>query len=255
MTTDTDELPDGPYLVAEGLSKAYHAGSEVVHAVRDVSLALRPGELVLLTGASGSGKSTLLHMLAGLEPPDSGSVQVHGQVLTGVGAARSAALRLRHIGVVFQDGNLIDELNAQDNVSLPLEVAGTSRSAARSAAQEALRAVGLDGLGARLPAELSGGQRQRVAVARALVGSRRVLLADEPTGSLDSETGRQVIDVIRRLCDSGAAAVVASHDLRHTRVADSAIEMCDGRIVAVRPGYVGVERPSTAHGGVAAQGA
>lgn len=224
-----------PCLNATGLTKDFHSGSETVHAVREVSLQVRPGELVLLVGSSGSGKSTLLHMLAGLETPTAGTVQVEDRTLTWLSPAQVAAVRLQFIGVVFQDGNLIDELTAAENVSLPLEVARMSRAAARRDAERALDLVGLSGLGARLPSELSGGQRQRVAVARALVGDRRILLADEPTGSLDTATGQQVIDSIRRTCDAGAAVVVATHDLRHTRVADRVLEMSDGAILPSVP--------------------
>lgn len=212
------------------LRKTYRSSAEVVHAVDGVSLDLHAGELMLLSGVSGSGKSTLLHLMSGLDQPTSGSVEVEGEPLTDLSPAGVAAIRLRHIGVVFQDGNLIDELTAVENVALPLEVARLGREPARLAAVDALQLVGLGGLEDRLPSELSGGQRQRVAVARALVGQRRILLADEPTGSLDSASGRQVMTAIRRACDAGATAVVATHDQRHELVADRLVTMSDGRI-------------------------
>ncbi|MER7420732.1 ATP-binding cassette domain-containing protein [Micromonospora peucetia] len=205
---------------------------ETVWAARDVHFAARPGEFVCIYGASGSGKSTLLNLLAGLDLADSGEVQVGEVEVSAADEKQRAQLRLRTVGVVFQDNNLIEEFTAVENVALPLEARGVATAEAKAAALEQLSRVGLAGLENRLPRQLSGGQRQRVGVARALTGQRAVLLADEPTGALDSEATQDLFALIRALCDEGILAVVCSHDPRCRTYADTLYEVIDGRLEA-----------------------
>lgn len=213
-----------------GATKEYASEAETVWAARDVDLVANPGEFVCVFGASGSGKSTLVNLLAGLDLPDSGEIQVGGYDVGRLDESGRARLRLRTVGVVFQDHNLLEEFTAVENVALPLEAAGTSPAAAETAARQQLARVGLDGLESRFPHQLSGGQRQRVGIARALTGDRAVLLADEPTGALDSGASTDLFALIRKLCDDGLLAVVCSHDPLCRSFADTVYEMRDGRL-------------------------
>ncbi|RKF25567.1 ABC transporter ATP-binding protein [Micromonospora globbae] len=201
-------------------------------AARDVDFEARPGEFVCIYGASGSGKSTLLNLMAGLDLADSGEIQVSGIDVTTANESQRAQLRLETVGVVFQEHNLIEEFTAVENVALPSEARGVPAEAARSEATDQLRRVGLEGLDNRLPRQLSGGQRQRVGIARALTGQRAVLLADEPTGALDSAATQELFALIRSLCDQGVTAVVCSHDRRCRDYADTRYEIIDGRLEA-----------------------
>jgi putative ABC transport system ATP-binding protein len=224
--------------------RIYGGGRTRVAALQGVSLAAEAGELVCVMGPSGCGKSTLLALAGGLEAPDSGSVLIRGQPL-GYGA-RERALRLqRQVGFVFQELNLLRDLTALENVSLPLELAGMARHAARSAAEDALERVGVRDLADAFPADLSGGEQQRVAIARGLIGERRVLLADEPTGALDSLTGELVMGLIRARCESGVTAVVATHDAGVAAFADRVVFLRDGAAVGESrgrlPGLTAVE--------------
>lgn len=188
------------------------------------------GDFVCVFGASGSGKSTLLNLLAGLDLPDSGEIQVGGEDVARLDESGRARLRLRTVGVVFQDHNLLEEFTAVENVALPLEALGASRKAAEKEAIDQLARVGLAGLENRFPQQLSGGQRQRVGIARALTGDRAVLLADEPTGSLDSAASTGIFALIRDLCDDGLLAVVCSHDPLCRDFGHTVYEMRDGRL-------------------------
>ncbi|MEV1288658.1 ATP-binding cassette domain-containing protein [Micromonospora sp. NPDC049679] len=190
----------------------------------------RPGEFVCIYGASGSGKSTLLNLLAGLDLADSGEIQVSGVDVATANESQREQLRLETVGVVFQDHNLIEEFTAVENVALPSEARGMPAMAARAEAADQLRRVGLVGIENRLPRQLSGGQRQRVGIARALTGQRAVLLADEPTGALDSAATQELFVLIRALCDQGVTAVVCSHDRRCRDYADTCYEIIDGRL-------------------------
>jgi ABC-type lipoprotein export system ATPase subunit len=221
---------DAALVQTQAVCKAYRSEVETVWAARDVDFVARSGEFVCIYGASGSGKSTLLNLLAGLDLADSGEIQVGGVELGGAGHKHRADLRLRTVGVVFQDHNLIQEFTAAENVALPLEAIGLSAAEARSEAVKQLARVGLAGLEDRFPWQMSGGQRQRVGVARALTGQRKVLLADEPTGALDSAATRELFSLIRELCDEGVLAVVCSHDPRCRDYADSVYEVIDGRL-------------------------
>ncbi len=212
------------------MCKAYRSAAETVWAARDVDFTARAGEFVCVYGASGSGKSTLLNLLAGLDLADSGEVRVGGVDVTAADEAQRASLRLRTVGVVFQEHNLIEEFTAAENVALPLEAAGLSVAEARGQALDQLSRVGLAGLEDRFPWQLSGGQRQRVGVARALTGQRSVLLADEPTGALDSAATKELFELFRNLCDDGVLAVICSHDPRCRDFADTVYEVVDGRL-------------------------
>ncbi|MGH8777202.1 MAG: ABC transporter ATP-binding protein [Jiangellaceae bacterium] len=218
-------------LELRGVSRVHGEGTTAVHALRGVSLRARPGELVAVMGPSGSGKSTLLHLAGGLDEPTGGSVHVEGVHLGGLDRAGMATLRRRSVGYVFQDLNLIPALTAAENVALPRELDGLRARVARQEAVAALRELGLEELADRFPDEMSGGQQQRTAIARALVGPRRLVLADEPTGALDSHTGEEVLKVLRARCDAGAAGLLVTHEARHAAWADRVVFLRDGSMV------------------------
>lgn len=213
------------------VSKVYGGGAAEVHALRAVDLTVEPGELVAVMGPSGSGKSTLLTIAGSLEEPSSGDVTVGGVALSRLSRGERAALRRRAIGYVFQDFNLLAGLTAAENVSLPLELDGQSVRTARSAALAALERLGMAERGDSFPDDLSGGERQRVAIARAVVGERHLLLADEPSGALDSVNGEAVMRLVRETCQAGVAGVVVTHDAQLASWADRVIFLRDGRIV------------------------
>lgn len=221
---------DDPLIAVRQVEKTYQSGIERVTAAADVDLVGYAGEFICVYGASGSGKSTLLNLIAGLDEVNAGEIRVEDFDVVGGSEADRTAMRLRRVGVVFQAHNLIEEFTALENVALPLEAAGQPWPVAAVSAQAQLARVGLAGLEARLPSQLSGGQRQRVGIARALVGDKTVLLADEPTGALDSVATRGMFELIRDLCRKGLLAVVCSHDVRCREYADSVYEMVDGRL-------------------------
>jgi putative ABC transport system ATP-binding protein len=220
-----------PVLELRGVHRTHGSGATEVQALRGVSLAVSPGELVGVMGPSGSGKSTLLNLAGGLDAPTSGEVYVEGAHLGGMSRKQLAALRRRSVGYVFQDLNLLPSLTAVENVALPLELDGMSVRRARRVALAALAEVDLTAQAARFPDEMSGGQQQRVAIARALIGERRLVLADEPTGALDSQTGEAVLRLLRARVDAGAAGVLVTHEARHAAWADRVIFLRDGEIV------------------------
>jgi putative ABC transport system ATP-binding protein len=213
------------------VSKVYGTGAAEVHALRQVSLSVGGGELVAVMGPSGSGKSTLLTIAGSLEEPTSGAVLITGIDLSGASHNDQAKLRRRLIGYVFQDFNLLAGLTAVENVTLPLELDGVRAKAARSAGMKALAELGVAGQADRFPDELSGGQRQRVAIARAVVGDRQVLLADEPTGALDSVNSETVMRLLRAACQRGVAGVVVTHDPQLASCADRVLFLRDGRVI------------------------
>ncbi len=213
------------------VSKVYGSGAAEVHALRAVDLAVEPGELVAVMGPSGSGKSTLLTIAGSLEEPSGGDVIVGGVPLARLSRSDRAALRRRSIGYVFQDFNLLAGLTAAENVSLPLELDGVGVRPARAAALAALERLGLPERAGHFPDQLSGGERQRVAIARAIVGERHLLLADEPSGALDSVNGEAVMRLVRETCQAGVAGVVVTHDAQLASWADRVIFLRDGRIV------------------------
>ena len=222
----SDEL-----LRLDGVAMQYGRGETAVTALSGVDLTVSRGELVAVMGASGSGKSTLLTVAGGLTPPTSGEVIVEGHYLSQLSARQLATLRRRSLGFVFQDFNLIPSLTAIENVSLPLELDGWKSRKARRPALDALDVVELADRADRYPSDLSGGQQQRVAIARAVVGGRSLILADEPTGALDSTTGEIVLKMLRGRVDAGAGGILVTHDARHAAWADRIVFLRDGRIV------------------------
>lgn len=214
------------------VSKVFQQGAQTIPAVHDVSLDIAPGEFVAITGASGSGKSTLLHLIAGLETPSAGSVSLGDTVLTTMDDTQLATMRLRTIGFVFQFFNLLPALTAQENTALPMLLAGRSASQAAARAAELLAWVRLEHRTASRPGELSGGEMQRVALARALANDPPIVLADEPTGNLDSHSGALVLDLLYRSCkDIGKTLVLATHDQAVVQRADRVISLQDGALV------------------------
>jgi len=218
-------------LEVRDVHRVHGKGETAVHALRGVSLTVAAGELIAVMGPSGSGKSTLLNLAGGLDRPTQGEIAVDGTVLGGCSRRQLAALRRRRVGYVFQDLNLLPSLTAAENVALPLELDGKSVRQARRLALVALSEVDMAGHGNRFPDELSGGQQQRVAIARALVGERGLVLADEPTGALDSQTGEAVLRLLRSKVDDGAAGVLVTHEARHAAWADRVVFLRDGVVV------------------------
>ncbi len=213
------------------VSRTYGSGAAEVHALCDVDLSVAPGELVAIMGPSGSGKSTLLTIAGTLEEPSAGEVLIDGRPLSDMGRSERAALRRRVVGFVFQDYNLLAGLTAVENVALPLELDGRSAKEARRQAMASLADMGLDERADRFPDELSGGERQRVAIARAVVGDRHLLLADEPSGALDSVNAEAVMRLVRRACRNGVTGVVVTHDPKLASWADRVVFLRDGRLI------------------------
>jgi putative ABC transport system ATP-binding protein len=224
----------------EGVTKRYGAGPTSAHALRDVSLQVPPGEFLSIMGPSGSGKSTLLHLIAGLDTPNGGRVAIGGRDLAYLSDNARSDLRLRQIGFVFQSFNLLPTFTVAENVAWPLEFLGFSCREAQRLAAEALLEVGLDsGLCGRRPAELSGGEQQRVAIARALVTKPGLVLADEPTGNLDSRNGQAILDLLRQLnVDRRVTVIVVTHSERAASYGQRTVELRDGRIVREARGTV-----------------
>ena len=226
-----------PLLVAEGLERSFGTGAATVRAVRGIDLELGAGERVLIMGPSGSGKTTLVSMLGGLLTPSNGRVTLTGEDVYGHGEGMRAELRLRRLGFIFQSFNLLSALSARENVEVPLRLAGEAPGAARERAEELLGRLGLDGRASHRPRDLSGGEKQRVAIARALANHPDVVLADEPTANLDSETGRQVADILCRLgCEEGKGVIIVSHDQRLLEIASRVVWIEDGRLSERGPG-------------------
>jgi putative ABC transport system ATP-binding protein len=214
-----------------GVSKRFGEGAAEVHALQGVDLSVDEGELVAVMGPSGSGKSTLLTIAGSLEDPSEGEVFVGDTALARMSRNGRARLRRRAIGFVFQDSNLLAGLTAAENVSLPLELDGISARSARASALASLENLGLADRAERFPDELSGGERQRVAIARAVVGDRGLLLADEPSGALDSANAEAVMRLIRNACRAGVAGVVVTHDAQLAAWSDRIVFLRDGQIV------------------------
>jgi putative ABC transport system ATP-binding protein len=211
--------------------KTYHPGPNEVRAVRGVDLDVPPGVLAVIMGPSGSGKSTLLHLIGCLDTPTAGEIELDGANLSQLSSDARAELRARRIGFVFQKFNLIPNLSAVENVELPMLLAGVSRHEARTTARAALERVALKERADHRPAELSGGEQQRVAIARALVNSPDVILADEPTGNLDTETGERVLLLLKELKGQGKTAIVVTHNPEVASLADFLVYMRDGKRV------------------------
>jgi putative ABC transport system ATP-binding protein len=213
------------------VSKIYGSGPSEVHALSEVDLLVERGELVAVMGPSGSGKSTLLTIAGSLEEPSSGQALVDGVDLATISRSEQARMRRRSIGYVFQDFNLLPGLTAAENVTLPLELDGVSAKIARLTALEAMEALEVASHADRYPDELSGGERQRLAIARAIVGERGLLLADEPTGALDSVNGEAVMRLLRAATQRGVAGVVVTHEAQLASWADRVVFLRDGHVV------------------------
>ncbi len=215
-----------------GVHKTYHLGEHVIPALQGVDLAVRRGELLALTGPSGSGKSTILNLCGLIDTPDSGEIVLSGQQVNGLDEIQRTLLRRDALGFVFQNFNLVPVMTVAENVDYPLFIAGVPAAERRERVAAQLKAVGLLEHAQHRPDALSGGQRQRVAIARALVKRPRLVIADEPTASLDSHTADQVLDLMRELGHAeGAAFVIATHDSRLTGRCDRVLALLDGRLV------------------------
>ncbi|MFE9428767.1 ABC transporter ATP-binding protein [Kitasatospora sp. NPDC006697] len=226
------ERPKNPVLRLEGVSKIYGSGAARKIALDAATLEIHPATVTALVGHSGSGKSTLLNIAGGLEQATSGTVILAGEVLSRLGARQLTALRARAVSYVFQEYNLIRTMTVLENVCLPLELAGTGAKQARQRAGEVLEQVGTAQHRAKFPDQLSGGEQQRVAIARAIADHRPLLLADEPTGALDSANGERVVELLKGIAATGVACVIATHNKDVTRAADRIVQMRDGKITA-----------------------
>jgi ABC-type lipoprotein export system ATPase subunit len=230
VTVDACDAGMKPVLQIKGVGKTYRRGDEQVSVLSDFDFTLHAGEFVVVTGPSGAGKSTLLHIAGGLDAPDAGTVAVTGQNVWAMSTGARAAFRRRNLGFVFQFFNLVPMLTAIENVSLPLVLDGMRARTADERAEELLERVGLGDRARHRPAELSGGQMQRVAVARALVGRPSLILADEPTGNLDSQSSAEVLDLLRSVsAEHGAAVVLVTHDQAAARYGSRRLHLVDGR--------------------------
>jgi putative ABC transport system ATP-binding protein len=215
----------------DSVTKTYQAGTQA--ALANVTMAVAPGEVVAVMGPSGSGKSTLLNLVAGLDRPTAGTVTVAGRRIDTLGEGALARFRARHVGIIFQFFNLLDDLTVEDNVLLPAQLAGASRRRARARARELLEELDIEEHRNDYPARLSGGQRQRVAIARALVNSPELLLADEPTGALDTATGQEIGRLLRELNHDGQTLVLVTHDpALAERYAARTVPIVDGHVAA-----------------------
>ena len=219
-----------PIVEARDLHKTYAGSSAPVPALRGVSMTIAPGEMVAITGPSGCGKSTLLHLLGGLDVPTSGAVFLAGERLDSLSEARRAVLRRREVGYVFQFFNLIANLSVADNVELPMLLVGRSGEEAHARRRELLQRLGLAEHAERAPAELSGGEQQRVALARAMANEPTVLLADEPTGNLDSAASAEVVGLLEECNAAGQTIALVTHDPGVAAAAQRTVRMRDGRI-------------------------
>ena len=220
-----------PLIRLENLGKVFETDEVETHALSSVHLTIDRGEYVAIAGPSGCGKSTLLSILGLLDSPTSGSYVLNGRPVQDLDAAERARIRNREIGFVFQSFNLIGDLTVYENVELPLTYRGMPAADRAERVKAALERVGMGHRARHLPGQLSGGQQQRVAVARALVGQPSILLADEPTGNLDSRNGEAVMDLLRELHRAGSTICMVTHDTRFTRYAERAIHLFDGRVV------------------------
>jgi putative ABC transport system ATP-binding protein len=228
------ELPANVAVYCRNVVKAYGSGSARVVALRGIDLDVLRGELMMLVGPSGCGKTTLISVIAGILDQDEGDCRVLGEDLLAMGAGRKTQFRGRNIGFVFQAFNLLPTLTSSENTAVPLLINGMSRSKALAKAKEMLARVGLGDRGNSLPSQLSGGQQQRVAIARALVHDPKIIVCDEPTSSLDHETGIKVMDLLREVAlGDGRSLVIVTHDARIFSYADRIAQMDDGRIVRV----------------------
>jgi putative ABC transport system ATP-binding protein len=231
-TAGPEPGPAALMVTASGVSRTFGSGDTAVPALRDVSFSVRTGQLVVVYGRSGSGKTTLLNIVGGLDAPTSGTIHVAGHDISAMTEHDRRMMRRTTVAFIFQSFGLIPMLSAAENVGIPLRIAGAARRAREERTRLLLSVVGLEEHAGKRPAELSGGQQQRVAVARALSGRPQLLIADEPTGQLDSETGRQIIRLLRTVIQAeGITALVASHDTELMDLADEVLRLEDGRLI------------------------
>ncbi|HWB31245.1 MAG TPA: ABC transporter ATP-binding protein [Vicinamibacterales bacterium] len=220
-----------PVIELEGLSKIYYTDEVETHALAEVTVTIERGEYVAISGPSGCGKSTLLSILGLLDTPTNGKYRLNGQPVEELNLAERARVRNREIGFIFQSFNLIGDLSVYENVELPLTYRGMASSERKERVIAALERVGMAHRAKHLPSQLSGGQQQRVAVARAVAGAPSILLADEPTGNLDSKNGESVMELMRELHAEGATICMVTHDPRYAQHADRSVHLFDGRVV------------------------
>jgi putative ABC transport system ATP-binding protein len=248
MTMDQPEQPDAVVRV-RGVRKTYESEGMPVRALRGVDFEMAPREFVAIMGPSGCGKSTLLNLIAGLDTPSEGEIAVAGEPLAGKDENQLARMRRRHVGIVFQFFNLLEGMTCLENVALPAMIAGASRKQAERRARDLLDLLGLGDKARSVPAVLSGGQRQRLAIARALANQPTMLLADEPTGALDSAGGAEVMELFRRLHAGGQTILLVTHDQEVAAAASRIAWMRDGRMAngevdpTATPTLVGRPRP------------
>lgn len=214
----------------ENLIKVYRRGKIEVIAIRDVSLRIEKGEMALLVGPSGSGKTTFLHLVGGIDRPTAGKIVVSGKNIANFNDEELTNYRRKEVGMVFQFFNLLPMLTALENVMLPMEFVGVPRNERKSRAMELLKKVGMEDRKNHYPDEMSGGEQQRVAIAVALANDPPIILADEPTGELDTETGMKIIELFKKLNDEGKTIIIATHDLRLEKYASRILEIRDGKI-------------------------
>jgi putative ABC transport system ATP-binding protein len=220
-----------PLIRLEGITKVFHTDEVETHALSEVHLEIQPGEFVSIAGPSGCGKSTLLSILGLLDSPTGGNYWIHNDHVENLSISHRTRIRNREIGFIFQAFNLIGDLTVSENVELPLTYRSMSAGERKKRVQDVLERVGMAHRAKHYPAQLSGGQQQRVAVARALVGQPSILLADEPTGNLDSKNSEAVMDLLRQLHADGATICMVTHDPRYASIADRTIHLLDGRVV------------------------
>ena len=238
-----------PLIQIKGLTKHYEMGDTVVRALDGVDLAVQEGEFISITGASGSGKSTLMHLLGCLDRPTSGEYWMDGELVSSMADKQLAVIRNQKIGFVFQTFNLIQRTSALDNVSVPLFYARKTRVS--DASMRALERVGLGKRATHAPSELSGGERQRVAIARAIVNEPKIILADEPTGNLDSRTGKQIMEIFHELNHSGVTVILVTHEMSVALQARRVIRMRDGLMYEDRMVDSALRQELTSDGGAA----
>jgi putative ABC transport system ATP-binding protein len=225
--------PGTPVIRLRGVTKVYDAGAHAVHALRGIDLDVDAGESLAIIGPSGSGKSTLMHIIGCLDTPSAGEYELAGTPVSRLSSRELAQVRNRRIGFVFQAYNLLPRASILRNVELPMMYAGVGRAERQERAREALGRVGLEERAAHLPSQLSGGQRQRVAIARALVNGPSILLADEPTGNLDTQTGREILALFDALVVQGHTVILVTHDMTVARHARRIIRIVDGAVADV----------------------
>jgi putative ABC transport system ATP-binding protein len=223
-----------PLIALEGIKKVFYTDEVETHALSDIHLEIRKGEYVAIAGPSGCGKTTLLSILGLLDSPTEGNYTLDGQPVSRLSASDRARVRNRQIGFIFQAFNLIGDLTVYENVELPLTYRGMAADDRRKRVQAALERVGMSHRMKHFPAQLSGGQQQRVAVARAVAGDPAILLADEPTGNLDSTNGEAVMELLRELHQGGATICMVTHDARYARHAERSVHLFDGKVVEER---------------------